>query len=342
MSRSRRRVVVAGAGVAGLEAALALQALARDFVDVQLIAPEREFTYRPLAVAEPFRVGEVRRAPLEALVGAAGAQLHCGALAAVDDERKTATLENGEELEYDVLVLALGARPREAIPGALTFRGVEDAAQVAALLDRATSGPLERIVFAMPAAVSWPLPLYELALLTAGYLVEHATNDVEVVLITPEVRPLALFGPAASNAIEKLLETGGVRLETATVAGAWDDGILQLAGGTEIAADAVVALPKLEGPRIAGLPQDESGFVATDELGRVPGLSDLFAAGDLTQLADQAGRHRRPTGRRRRERYSRRCGRRRTAGPVPTGAARIAAHRPRPALPPCRARNVAC
>ena len=51
------RVVIAGAGVAALEDALALRALAEDSVSVELVAPEEEFTYRPLAVAEPFRVG---------------------------------------------------------------------------------------------------------------------------------------------------------------------------------------------------------------------------------------------------------------------------------------------
>jgi sulfide:quinone oxidoreductase len=285
----RRRVVVVGAGVAGLETALALRALARELVSVELVAPEREFTYRPLAVAEPFRVGEVLRSPLEELVRTAGAQLRCGALAAVDGERKTAILEDGDEREYDVLVLALGARPCEALAGALTFGGVEDEAKVVELLDRATSGQLERIVFAMPAAVSWPLPLYELALLTAGHLVEHATNAVDLVLITPEARPLALFGPAASDAIETLLRSGGIRCDTSTVARAWDDGILQLAGGGRFAADAVVALPRLEGPRIPGLPQDEAGFVATDDLGRVVGLTDIYAAGDLTQTPIKQG-----------------------------------------------------
>jgi sulfide:quinone oxidoreductase len=289
VSGSGRRVVVAGAGVAGLETALALRALAREFLTVELVAPEQEFTYRPLAVAEPFRIGEVRRAPLEALVRAAGARLRGGALAAIDAERKIATLEHGGECPYDVLVLALGARAREAIPGALTFRGSEDVAEVVALLARATSGQLTRIVFAMPATVTWPLPLYELALLTARYLVEHGTNGVEVVVVTPEVRPLALFGPAASDAIAKLLRIGGVRVETATVARAWKDGILHLAGGAEIAADAVVALPRLEGPSIIGLPQDQAGFVATDELGRLPGLRDVYAAGDLTQLPIKQG-----------------------------------------------------
>ena len=64
---NRMQVLVAGGGVAGLEAALALQALAAEFVSVELVAPEREFTYRPLAVTEPFRVGEVRRFPLPPL-----------------------------------------------------------------------------------------------------------------------------------------------------------------------------------------------------------------------------------------------------------------------------------
>ena len=63
MKDGRRHVVVAGAGVAGLETALALQALAPEHVSVELIAPEEEFVYRPLAVAEPFHVGEVRRFP---------------------------------------------------------------------------------------------------------------------------------------------------------------------------------------------------------------------------------------------------------------------------------------
>ena len=82
------RVVIAGAGVAALETALALRALAGDLVSVELVAPEAEFTYRPLAVAEPFRVAEVQRFPLAALVAATGAALRRGTVARVDpDER---------------------------------------------------------------------------------------------------------------------------------------------------------------------------------------------------------------------------------------------------------------
>jgi sulfide:quinone oxidoreductase len=289
MSTDRRHVVIAGAGVAGLEAALALRALAADLVSVELVAPDTEFVYRPSAVAEPFRMGEVRRFPLEPLVRAAGAELRTGTVASLAAEDKFVTLADGVELGYDVLVLAVGAQAREAIPGALTFRGPEDVGALSALLDDATSGRLERIVFAIPAGATWPLPAYELALLTNAYLAEHMTRGVEIVLVTPEDRPLGLFGPAASEQIDALLKIRNTRVETASVARSWEDGVLELAGGATIAADAVVALPRPEGPRILGLPQDARGFVAADEFGWVLGLTDVYAAGDLTQSSIKQG-----------------------------------------------------
>ena len=63
--------------------------------------------------------------------------------------------------------------------------------------------------------------------------------------MTPEARPLSLFGPAASAAIEKLLAeaaSGSRRVRPAIL----EDGTLRLAGGEAIPADAVVALPGLE------------------------------------------------------------------------------------------------
>jgi sulfide:quinone oxidoreductase len=282
-------VVVAGAGVAGLETALALRAIAREHVTVEVIAPEREFTYRPLAVAVPFDIGRVLRAPLEHLVHAAGAYLRRGRLTRVDTAQKCITLENGEERVYDSLVLALGAHAREAVPGSVTFRGTDDEPGFVALLERASSRQLRRLAFAVPAAATWPFPLYELALLTATYLGDHGSGDVELLLVTPEVRPLALFGPSVSTAIEKLLADAGVRVEATSVPHSWEDGMLRLTGGDAIPADAVVALPRLEVPILAGVPQDRDGFVETDELGRVAGLESVYAAGDLVCLPVKQG-----------------------------------------------------
>ena len=74
------RVLIAGGGVAALEAALALRALGEDQVSVELLGPEPQFWYRPLAVAEPFDLGDVRQFELTELAEAAGATFSLGAL----------------------------------------------------------------------------------------------------------------------------------------------------------------------------------------------------------------------------------------------------------------------
>ena len=45
---------------------------------------------------------------------------------------------------------------------------------------------------------------------------------------------------------------------------------------------AVIALPRLYGPRVPGLPSDADGFVRTGESGRVEGVERVWAAGDAT------------------------------------------------------------
>ena len=309
------RVVIAGAGVAALETALALGALAGDLVSVPARCSGAGIHVSAFGRGRALRAGQVRRFPLSALVAATGAALRRGAVARVDPDGKVALLEDGEALEFDVFVLALGARAREAVAGALTFRGREDGQELAALLDRATGGNLRRVVFAVPAAITWPLPLYELALLTAGYLTDHGTRGVDVLLVTPEERPLALFGPEASEAVAGAARDSWHRAphrNRCDRVARWP-----ARGGrpAPIEADAVVALPQLIGHALPGLPHDGSGFVPTDRHGRVTGTADVYAAGDSTQFPAEARWDRDTAGRRSRSGDRRRCRCRRRASP---------------------------
>jgi sulfide:quinone oxidoreductase len=286
---SRVKVLIAGGGVAALEATLALRELAEERVAITLIAPDADFTYRPLAVAEPFRVGDVRRFPLRSLVEAAGAELFQGRLTSVDPDRYVVGTDEGAELSYDVLLLALGARPRAALPGALTFRGPEDVAAVAALLERAVVGELRSLAFALPAGVTWPLPLYELALLTRNYLSERGSMEIALTLVTAEESPLAIFGTRATEEMGELLETRGIALRTQSTPVSFEEGLLRLSPRGQVEVEAVVALPRLEGPKLAGIPCDREGFVPTDDYGRVGSEVDIYAAGDLTQFPLKQG-----------------------------------------------------
>ena len=184
-------------------------------------------------------------------------------------------------MAYDALLLALGARPEEAIPGALTFRGPDDVVRLRDALERLHSGEPLRVAFVAGPETAWTLPLYELALLTARWAAGRGLA-VEPWLVTYERRALIVFGEQASHAVTELLADAGVRLWTGAFADAVEDGRLWLDMEGGLPVDLAVALPRLVGPRIPGLPTDGEGFVPVDDRGRVIGLADVYAAGDMT------------------------------------------------------------
>ena len=287
MPRSRLRVVVAGGGFAAAELILALRALAEDRVAVELVTPSTELALRPAATGTPFGLSHVDRYDLESLALEAGAALRRDTVEAVAPRARRLRLSSGAAVEYDALVLALGARSRAAISGAVTFRDQRDAHHITRLVEELQAPRDRRVVFAAPSGVSWTLPLYELALLTAAEI-ERRGLAVETTLITPETAPLQAFGPRVSAHIGTLLADRGVR-RLRGVAHSVGRRRLTLTTGEAVQADRVVAVPRLVGRRMAGVPVDWNGFVATDHHGQVRDVPDVFAAGDMTQFRVKQG-----------------------------------------------------
>jgi sulfide:quinone oxidoreductase len=282
------RVVIAGGGVAALEAALALRALSEERLEIELIGPEPHFWYRPLSVAEPFALGEAQHYELGALAAAAGATFTLGAVEGVDVAGHEARTSVGD-IPYDVLLVAIGVVPTTAVEGALTFRGPADTERIRALLEEIAGGIVRRLVFVVPSGAVWSLPLYELALMTANHLAAAEIEGVELLLVTPEERPLGLFGVQGSEAVRGLLEEHGIELLTSAHATAFTDGELRLAPDGRVHADRAVALPRLRGPRLDGLPQTLDGFIPIDAHARVRDLEDVYAAGDVTNFPVKQG-----------------------------------------------------
>ena len=193
----------------------------------------------------------------------------------------------GETLAYDVLVIACGARAAEGLPGALTFRGEPDEAALRTVLDEVADGAVSSLVFAIPAGTTWPLPLYELALMSAAELEQRGRAGHTLMLVTPEQAPLEQFGGAASDAVATQLADAGIATRYGCKAIAVVDGELRLAPDSRVPADRVVAAPRLRGPAIAGLPSDPEGFVPTDEHGLV--TEAVYAAGDATAFPVKQG-----------------------------------------------------
>jgi sulfide:quinone oxidoreductase len=283
------RVLIAGGGVAALEAMLALHALAGDRVEIEILGEEQHFWHRPLSVAEPFGLGKAARHEVGALAAAAGgATFTLGTLLGVDAAAHEVTTSVGE-IGYDILLVAIGAVPTEAVPGALTFRGPADDEKLGHVLRDLRAGAIRRIAFAVPGGASWPLPLYELALLTGSHLSPNEADDVELLLVTSEEEPLEIFGGAGSDAVRRLLERRGITFLAGSAPVGYAARELRLAGGRSIAVDRVVSVPQLEGPFLEWLPATDGGFIPIDAHGRVVGLTDVYAAGDSTDFPVKQG-----------------------------------------------------
>lgn len=283
------KVLIAGGGVAALEALLALRALAGETPHLTLLAPDPEFVVRASGVLEPFARGHARRISLSSIVEGHSATLVPDTLASVDTERRVVHTTGGEDLPYDSLLVSLGAVAQTPFPGALTFSGPKDRDVVTGVLAEAEAGTIASIAFVVPAGATWPLPLYELALLTRAHLRDRGRDGVTLTVVTTEDRPLAVFGAGAADDVEARLADQGIQLRTLSRAREHSGSKLALEGGGHVTADRVIALPRLTGPALAGLPQDELGFIPTDDHGRVPGAAGVYAAGDCTAFPLKQG-----------------------------------------------------
>jgi sulfide:quinone oxidoreductase len=198
-------------------------------------------------------------------------------------------LATGEELPYDALLVAVGARRRDWLEGALHFGGAADVTAFRALLQRLVSGSDQRLCFVNPPSPGWTLPLYELALLTASHLADAGVIGAELTVATPETDPLSAFGPAAGGMLRNLLADRGIALRTAAQATRIDHGKLHFESGATLEVEQIVAIAELEGREFAGLPCDANGFIPVDEHSRVTGLRDVYAAGDGTTFPIKQG-----------------------------------------------------
>jgi len=288
--QNEMHVVIAGGGVAGLEAVIALRDLAADRVKMTLVAPEEDFVYRPMSVGEPFALGDARRFPLKGVARDFDVELVHDGLASVSPGSKLIRLTGGGELRYDKLVVATGARRRQAFEHVTTFRGQEDSEAVHGLVQDMEGGYVRRIVFLVPVGTAWSLPIYELALMTARRAHEMCLDDVELTVVTPEEHPLAVFGPTSSVEVEDLLKAAGIKLVCSAFAEVPRQGtVVVRPNGTEISCDRVIALPRVEGAAIRSLPHDADGFLPINNHGHVAGVEDVYAAGDGTNFAVKQG-----------------------------------------------------
>jgi sulfide:quinone oxidoreductase len=294
------KVVIVGGGVAALEAAFCLNNLAGDLVSTTILAPNEDFIYVPMAVQEPFGRPLAKRYPLAQVAEDAGAQLCSDSFAWLESEFFVAHTKGGEQLHYDALLLAPGASVYANLNYTITLDPRRLDHQLHGVLQDIEGGHVRKLGFVIPDGPVWPLPIYELALMTA--LRAHETSaDVEITIVTPEPAPLAVFGAAVSDYVTQLLSDSGITTILSTQSTVHGPGLIAMHSATtipvdsmkpgrEINADRVIGLPQLFGPHCPGVPTSAGrGFISTDEHGRVHGIDRTYAAGDATDYPIKFG-----------------------------------------------------
>ncbi|MGI8429334.1 MAG: FAD-dependent oxidoreductase [Solirubrobacteraceae bacterium] len=283
------RVLIAGGGVAALEAALALRELAGERVSTTLLAPEPEFVYRPMTVREPFAYRVAERYPIGEVARDLGVELRTDSFKGLDASGRVVHTEAGAQLGYDALLLALGARAQPRYPAAITIDDKRLDEVLHGLIQDVEGGYVHNLAFVVPGRMGWQLPVYELALMTARRAYEM-NIDLAVTIATPEDAPLAIFGDAVSAAVATLLEQNGITMITSAYCEVPDSFHVEIhPGDRQLEVNRVVALPELYGPSIEGLPEDEYGFIPIDVHCQVPGVDRVYAAGDATDFAVKHG-----------------------------------------------------
>jgi sulfide:quinone oxidoreductase len=273
-----RRVVVVGGGIAAAETVMALASLAPSLTDVVLIAPDAAFTLRPYTVLEPFAGGPLPSLRLDEFMREHNGRFRQDTVARVDPVARKVLCGDGAEEAYDALVLAPGARRVAPFEHALVFG--EDPLALTGILSDLEGGWSTSVAFVVPQGSSWPLPLYELALMTAEQVWGMDMERAKLHLVTSEAAPLDIFGAAAAREVEALLAAAGITVLAGATPAVERNCEVRTGLGEPLAVDRIVTLPLLEGTPLQGVPVDAQGFITVDEVGRVSGLPDVYAVGD--------------------------------------------------------------
>jgi sulfide:quinone oxidoreductase len=272
---ARPRVVVAGAGFAGLEAAFLLRMRLRDAVEITVVAPNDRFVFRPNTVYLPFG-GDV-----DALLVHLGKPFrrrgiahHHARVAEVDFESRVVTADDGARIPYDKLVIATGAAMRaEEIPGlsdhacsVWTVHEMLDlGTRLGLLRERVEAGARQRVVLAVPPNNKCAGPLYEIVFMLETWLRRAGVRDgVDIAFRTFEDGYFQVFGPRLHELVAAEFAERGIDGRTgAALTEVWENESAYV-DGTREGHDLLVTFP----PYVAqawydGLRCDERGFVTT-------------------------------------------------------------------------------
>ena len=306
------RIVVAGAGYAGLHVALRLTAKLRNNPEMELTLVDRHDYHQALTelprVAGGTRAADAVRIPLQDVL-AERVRFVQAEISGFDLAGRR-VLTGAGPIGWSRLVLALGSRPNDfAIPGlaqrALSLYSASDAQQVwsavnRALEDAAAADPewqqrLATVVVGGGGATGVELA-GELAEMLPEVATRHGLASDRPAVLLVEAGPTILAGssPQLIDNATRILSDLGVQVRTnAMVAAATEEGF-RLKGGQLVEGGVFVWAGGVKAPELvvgSGLPIGHNGRVKVDRYLRVLDHPEVYVAGDLASVVDPRSGH---------------------------------------------------
>jgi NADH dehydrogenase FAD-containing subunit len=278
------RVLILGAGYAGMSAAIQLAARVkrRENMQVTLVNAKERFTERLRLHMTATGQRPAELSILE-LLGGTGAQFVRGWVTAVDADSKIVRIDDDRVLRYDTLVYGLGSMAdTAAVPGAedyaYTLSSAQDAELLADRLARLGSGTVV-------VAGSGLTGIESAAEIAERY------PQLNVVLLGRR-EPGAAMNPKAKAYLQSALARLGVQVRSGVEVVKVPPDAVELAGGESIAAEVVLWA---SGTRMsplaaaAGLAVDERGRIVTDAALRSVSHPEVYAVGDAATIRQGYG-----------------------------------------------------
>ena len=197
----------------------------------------------------------------------------------INADKKTVTIENGNEISYDKLMVATGSKPfvppmegLDKVEKKFSFMKLDDAK---AVKEAVTEGAKVLIVGA------------GLIGLKAAEALEHYGADMTVVDLADRILP-SILDNEASAIMQKHIESKGVKFILGTSVKEFSENSATLTNGENVPFDMVILAvgvrPNTELVSEAGGKVNRG--IVTDQKQAVEGLRDVYAAGDCTESFD--------------------------------------------------------